>query len=143
MVTTPSISAYLTVAGVEIDLEDCDAPTVNIADTSWSGTYSCDNFGVGDDSGTVDLTITQNPNGSYRYIDDGGAQYDGYLCGDKFKFNGGLSGSYTESGTLVFDSATTPTKTSVWNSTPGCDWRQLHRRPAEAVIDDGIRGRRD
>ncbi|MGE0372513.1 MAG: hypothetical protein AB7Q01_11560 [Gammaproteobacteria bacterium] len=118
VVTTPPINAYLTVTGVVVDLEDCAAPTVSIADTDWSGTYTCDNFGTGDEGGDVDLTITRNQDGSYHYFDDGGAEYDGHLCGNRFRFSGGLSGSYTESGTLVFSSNTAATKTSTWNGIP-------------------------
>lgn len=114
VVTTPPINAYLTVTGVVVDFEDCAAPTVNVANTEWSGTYTCDNFGVGDEGGGVDLTITRNQDGSYHYVDDGGAEYDGHLCGNKFKFSGGLVSSYTESGTLVFSSNTAATKTSTW-----------------------------
>lgn len=117
VVTTPPINAFLTVTGVAVDLEDCAAPTVTIANTDWSGTYTCDNFGAGDEGGDVDLTITRNQDGSYHYT-DGSAEYDGHLCGNKFKFSGGVASSYTESGTLVFSSNTAATKTSTWNSIP-------------------------
>lgn len=118
LVTTPPIDAYLTVTGVVVDYEDCAEPTVNIANSDWVGTYSCENFGVGNEEGDVAITITRNQDGSYHYTDESGAEYDGHLCGNKFKFSGGLASSDTESGTLVFPSNTTAQKTSTWNSIP-------------------------
>ncbi len=119
-VTTPSIDAFVTLTAMEVEMEPCAEPTVSIADSSWSGTFQCANFGVADTPpGTmVNLTITQNPDGSYHYIDNFGAAYDGHLCGNRFQYNGLLAGSYTESGTMVFSSATAATKSSTWNGIP-------------------------
>lgn len=116
IVTTPPVSAYVSINAIEVDIEPCATPTVQIADTRWSGTYSCVNFGTPNDSGSITLDITQKPDGSYHYS-DGDAEYDGHLCGNVFRFNGGgISGAYTESGTLRFNSDSTATKTSSWNS---------------------------
>ena len=113
VVTTPPITAYLTVTGVEMDIEDCAPPTVEIIGT-WSGTFSCDNFGIPDTPpGTpVSFDVTLNPDGSYHY-NDGVADYDGDLCGDTYRFTGGATGDYTESGTMVI-SGNSATKTSNW-----------------------------
>ncbi len=114
VVTTPPIDAYVTLTGVSVDFESCASPTVDIVG-NWSGTYQCDNFGSPPESGTVVLDITQNTDGSYHYVDEGGAEYDGHLCGNKFKFKGGKTGAYTESGTLVVN-GDDATKTSNWLS---------------------------
>ena len=119
IVTIPPIDTYLSVTGVAVDFEPCAAPTVDVVG-DWTGTYSCTNFGTGvadvvDEP--INLTISLNADDSYHYEDDF-AKYDGHLCGNKFKFNGGLAGSYTESGTFLFSSNTSSTKTSNWNSIP-------------------------
>lgn len=111
VVTIPPIDAYLTVTGVAVDFEPCATPTVDVVG-DWTGTFSCTNFGIADAvNEPIDLTITRNTDGSYHYEDEI-AKYDGHLCGDKFKFTGGLAGSYTESGTFLFSSSTSSTKTS-------------------------------
>jgi hypothetical protein len=120
-ITTSPIDAYLSISGVAVDIEPCAEPSVNIeGGTSWSGTYECDNFGIPDNPpGTpISLTINQNEDGSYTYIDDSGASFDGHLCGNKLQYNGGVPMEYTESGTLIFSSDTQATKTSTWNSVP-------------------------
>lgn len=119
VVTIPPIDAYLTVTGVAVDFEPCAAPTVDVVG-DWSGIFSCTNFGAGVPDAVdepIDLTITLNADGSYHYEDEI-AKYDGHLCGNKFKFTGGLAGDYTESGTFLFSSDTSSTKTSIWNSIP-------------------------
>jgi hypothetical protein len=115
VVTTPPVSGYVTLSGVVVDFESCEDSGIDITG-AWSGTYQCTNFGTGNDGGAVSLTITPNNDGSYHYIDDGGAAYDGHLCGNKFKYRGGVDGVYTENGTLVFADATHATKTSYWVS---------------------------
>ena len=117
VVTVPPIDAYLTVTDVAVDFEPCAEPTVDVVG-DWSGTYSCENFGEGvpdEVDEPITLTISKNTDGSYHYEDELAA-YDGHLCGDKFKFSGGATDYYTESGTFVFTSSTSSTKTSVWNS---------------------------
>lgn len=116
VVTIPPIDAYLTVTGVFVGFEPCAEPTEDITG-DWSGTYQCTNFGVGNDpaGSLVSLTVTRNTDGSYQYIDDGGAIYNGHLCGNKFKFNGGITDEYTESGTMIVD-GNSATKTSNWLS---------------------------
>jgi hypothetical protein len=119
VVTIPPIDAYLTITGVAVDFEPCAEPTVDVVG-EWTGVYSCTNFGTGVPDAVdepINLTISKNADGSYHY-EDGVAEYDGHLCEDKFKFTGGDGDYYTESGTFVFSSSTSSTKTSVWNSIP-------------------------
>ncbi len=114
------IDAYLSVTDVSVDLEPCDETPVAESDFlgTWTGYYDCTNFGTSD---AVDLpialTITKNPDGSYHYEGSIGV-FDGHLCGNKFKFNGGEAGSYTESGTFTVNGDGTATKTARWNSIP-------------------------
>lgn len=115
--TIPPIDAFLTVTGVAVDFEPCAEATADIVG-AWTGTFQCTSFGetVPDDSPMpISLTITRNADGSYHY-NDTVADYDGHLCGNKYKFNGGLADDYTESGTLVFN-GNDATKTSTWLST--------------------------
>lgn len=120
VVTTPPLNAYVTVPGVVVDFQPCAPPTVNILG-NWSGTYHCDNVNTLPEDGTVSLDITQNPDGSYHYVDDGGAEYDGHLCGNKFNFKGIKTGLYTESGTLAVN-GNSATKTSNWRSESTTSW---------------------
>lgn len=114
IVTTPPIDAYITLTGVAVDFESCAPPAVDIVG-NWSGTYQCNNFDGVPESGAVVLDITKNTDGSFHYVDDGGAEFDGHFCGNKFKFKGGKAGAYTESGTLVVN-GNDATKTSNWQS---------------------------
>ena len=119
VVTIPPIDAYLTVTDIAVDFEPCADATVDIVG-EWAGVYSCENFGDGvpdEVDEPISLTISKNADGSYHY-EDGIAQYDGHLCGDKLKFSGGSADYYTESGTFVFSNSSSATKTSVWNSIP-------------------------
>lgn len=115
IVTIPPINAYLTVTAVAVDFEGCDAPTFDVAGSTWSGTWSCSNFDASTEAGNISLTISRNMDGSYQYVDDAGAAYSGHICGNKFKFNGGRASVYTENGTLVFSSNSVARKTSIWN----------------------------
>lgn len=117
MVTVPPINAFLTVSDVAVDFEPCEAATSDIVG-DWEGTYQCTSFDgtVTDPPGSyVGLTITKNTDGSYRYEDDGGAIYNGHLCGNRFRFNGGLENVYTESGTMTVDGSNA-TKSSIWRN---------------------------
>lgn len=120
LVTTPPIDAFASVTAIAGEVEPCEEPSIEIADSTWSGTYQCDNFGTPSNppGSPISLSITRNANGSYTYIDDGGAVYKGHLCGNRLRFNGGIPASYTESGTLIFTSENKATKTSVWNGIP-------------------------
>ncbi len=116
------IDAYLTVTDVSVDLEPCDETP--IADSEilgdWTGFFDCWDFGdvQGPLNDIIDLTITKNPDGSYHY-EDGNAEFDGHLCGNRFKFKGeSLALKYTESGTLTFN-GNSATKTAIWNDTSG------------------------
>jgi hypothetical protein len=119
LVMISPIDAYLNVSDVSVDLIPCDLPPLEdeyILGT-WTGTFQCTNFGISDDQGSIELTITKNPDGSYHYTSSEGAVYDGHLCGNEIKYNGGGPG-FTESGTLVLNSDGTGSKTSTWNSIP-------------------------
>ncbi len=111
--------AFLTVTDVSANLEPCDEPPIAQKDIlgDWTGTYDCDNFGESDSmNDTIDLTVSSNPDGSYHY-EDGTASFNGHLCGNVFKFNGGAE-HYTESGTMTIHGDGTATKTAKWNSIP-------------------------
>lgn len=114
IVTTPPIDAFLTVTGVAVDFEECVAPAADFVG-DWQGTYQCINFDDSIEESAVNVTITQNTDGSYKYTDDAGAVYNGHVCGNKFKFKGGLDGAYTESGTMTAEGSSA-TKTSLWLS---------------------------
>jgi len=121
IIITSPIDAYLNVSDVSVDLIPCDLPPAEDTDIlgTWTGTYQCTNFGMPDTGGHIELTITKNADGSYHYTDSLGGAYDGHLCGNVLKFNGGaLGGYYTESGTLILNSDGTGSKTSIWNSIP-------------------------
>jgi hypothetical protein len=115
------MDAYLTVDALQVEALPCEepAPADNDVLGSWSGRYTCTNYGIGSD---VDLPITlsigKNPDGSYTYTDDSGANYNGHFCGDKFRYRGGVSANYTESGTFWLTGAGTAMKESNWNSIP-------------------------
>lgn len=113
--------AYLTVDSFQVEAAPCEdpAPADSAVLGSWTGTYSCDNYGAGNDVDIpITLNIEKNGDGSYSYTDDGGASYTGHFCGMKFRFNGGLSESYTESGTFWLTGSGTAMKESTWNSVP-------------------------
>jgi len=114
------ICAVLTAStSMTIDMDDqsidndvsCTEEPVDISGT-WNGTYSCG--GDCPEGGEVSLTITQNGQ-SASYTDESGASYTGNVCGSRFSFSGGLTGSYRESGTFVINSDnTTAFKNSTW-----------------------------
>ena len=116
LVTTPPIDAYANVSAIEGRVEPCAEPTVDIDGSSWSGSFECNNFGTADNppGSPISLSIKRKANGGYRYVADDGAIYDGHLCANKFRFNGGKDGEYKESGTLVFSNENTAKKTSTW-----------------------------
>lgn len=113
--------AYVTVDEIAIEAETCDLDPLPDGDVlgDWSGLYSCENVGEPNEiDQPIALTIVKNTDGSFRYVDDGAAPYDGYFCGPEFRFVGGVPGEYTESGKLTITGAGVATKESVWNSVP-------------------------
>ena len=114
------VDATLSVNSMDVDVGSCETPPADISGT-WVGTYSCDNTGTSldcsDDGGDILLTITQNGY-SARYEDDGGAVYNGTVCGNTFKYNGGEA-SYDEEGTFTLNADGTASKTSRWVSNIG------------------------
>jgi hypothetical protein len=112
---TPVINATASLDFVEVDIGNCDEAPADIAGT-WSGPYSCVNDlnPACNDSGTVTLTIVQDGSDPSiaSYTDDGGAMYQGRVCGNRFSFQGGVASSYDESGTFVLQGDGSATKTS-------------------------------
>lgn len=96
---------------------DCSSLPSDI-DGVWSGTYTCD--GACPEGGDIELTIEQDGT-TATYSDDGGANYSGTVCGDRFSFSGGVPGSYAESGTFVLNSSdpSMAIKTSSWTDLVG------------------------
>jgi hypothetical protein len=117
------IDAYVTATNVVVNAEPCGSPPHSITG-HWSGPYQCFELGANMDTdeplfgGIVDLVITQNQDGSYHYVDDGGANYNGHLCGNKYKHSGGVPQSYKESGTFTITGSTTATKFSIYYPDP-------------------------
>jgi hypothetical protein len=117
MVTTPPNDAFHSETDVAVDFEPCATPSLDI-EGKWTGTFQCTNFGTTSDPlQPIDLVISRNADGSYHY-EDSVAEYDGQLCGNKFKFRGGAVGDYTESGTFLFSSSSSSTRSSNWNGIP-------------------------
>ena len=115
------MDAYLTVDAFQVEALPCEDPAPADADVlgSWSGRYTCTNYGTGDDVDLdIFLTIDKNTDGTYTYTDDGGANYNGHFCGDFFRFRGGVAADYTESGTFWLTGDGTAMKESNWNSDP-------------------------
>lgn len=113
--------AYVTVDEIALEAESCDLDPLPDGDVlgDWSGYYSCtDVGGIGAMDVPITLTISRNSDGSYSYVDDGGATYDGHFCGSEFRHVGGFSADYTESGKLTITGTGTAVKESVWNSIP-------------------------
>ena len=113
--------AYLSVDAFQAEALPCEDPAPPDTDVigSWSGTYTCTNFGTPSEIDLpITLSISKNSDGSYTYIDDGGSAYTGHFCGNYFRHRGGISEDYTESGTFWVTGAGTAMKESHWNSIP-------------------------
>jgi|GEM_PF-2224018 len=117
----------------------CSEAPADLAGT-WTGTYTCTNW-IGATSspeeGTVTLVITEDDRHA-SYTDEGGATYDGVVCGRAFSFAGGRPPSadaldgYFESGRIeMAPDGKTATKASTWHGAMG--WGtcadQLTRQP--------------
>jgi hypothetical protein len=103
---------------VALDLTTCDT-AADFIGGDWSGTYHCANSGgasCGDEGGDVFLVIFQDEGShSARYTSDI-ESFSGTVCGSRFRFDGGVAGSYTESGTFTRTGTGTATKHSEWHS---------------------------
>ncbi len=89
---------------------ECGSP----ADFSgeWSGTYSCTNSCDDGFGGSISLTITQDGTNA-SYVDDGGDNYTGTVCGDVFRFER-VEPHEIERGTMTFTSSNQATKRSTY-----------------------------
>ncbi|MBI5138157.1 MAG: hypothetical protein HZA24_12620 [Nitrospirae bacterium] len=119
---TTTTAATLDIHQVAVEAEPCREAAADIAG-HWAGTYSCTNAHCGDDvNQPVDLTITQN--GHSATYTDGDAHYQGTVCGNVFRFDGGVpddgfGGGYDEGGTFVLNSPDRAGKTSHWSALNG------------------------
>ncbi len=89
---------------------DCDFPA-NLAGL-WLGTYQCGNSCGEPFGGDVDLTITQTGT-TASYTDGGGDVYNGYVCGNQFRFER-IDPDEIERGTLTLIDANHAVKRSTW-----------------------------
>lgn len=99
---------------------DCDASAPADLPSQVAGTYSCENTCGDGEGGDITIDIEQDGDVA-RYVDDGGAQYEGLVCGSDFVHMGGagdpLGSDYLESGVLTFSpDERTATKVSFWQS---------------------------
>ncbi len=113
-----SVEAVLDIDELAGEATRCDIGAADI-DGFYIGTFTCKNTGCDDDvDQDISMNITQN--GHSASYSSGEANYDGTVCGNVFRHNGGLPGSYTESGTLTFSAdGKTASKTSSWRSIDG------------------------
>jgi len=138
----PPVDGRWTLSELALDFRLAAACTEEPADLSgtWTGTYACTNWldrVSSPEAGPVTLVVTQDGRHA-TYTDEGGASYEGVVCGRAFSFAGGkipeagpLEG-YFESGRLeVAADGLTATKTSIWHGAAGwgtCN-DQLTRQP--------------
>lgn len=113
-------SATINISNVSIDATPCNQAPANISGT-WKGKYTCINYGCADCNEVnlpVKFTITYpDPLDKTRAVyTDGTATYNGTVCGNVFKFDGGDPGLYKENGTFVLNNNGTGTKNSTWYS---------------------------
>jgi hypothetical protein len=132
---TPNITATVDLEEFGMGVDHCNETPVDLGG-NWSGTFTCNNSPCGDDiNQPIQLSVTHNQDSFQRAsYTDGGANYNGTVCGQTFHFNGGdVAGTYTESGTLRLNGDGTATKTSNWVATDGsCSGQcqdQLTRAP--------------
>ena len=95
-------SGYLTLTGVVLDVQPCAGAASGIEGT-WTGTFQCTNYGATDFGGDISLTVKNTGGNRYEYVDDSGAKYEGYACGNRFQFKGGAPGVFDEYGILTFN----------------------------------------
>lgn len=118
---TIPMGAYLTVDAFQVEALPCEdpAPADDEVLGSWSGMYTCTNYGIASDMNLpITLSIAKNSDGSYTYTDDSGASFNGHFCGNYFRYRGGVDADYTESGTFWLTGAGEAMKESNWNSIP-------------------------
>lgn len=105
-------------ADSDSDSDDCGDPS----DFSgvWMGTFSCTDSCSEGFSDDITLTVTQNGT-TASYVDDGGARFEGTVCGNVFSFSNN-DPSETETGTMTLTGESTAVKMSTFqeNSIPFC-----------------------
>ncbi len=127
LITSP-VDGTFSASNVAVDREACLEEPANFHGY-WIGTYSCDNTPCSDNVNEhISLSVTQD--GSSATYTDFEADYEGTVCGNTFKFDGGNQ-FFSEYGSLVMNSDGTATKTSFWiaadkNCSGNCT-DQLHR----------------
>ncbi len=120
-------AAKIHVSDVSIDATPCNQAPTKISG-HWKGKYTCINYGsYGYDPDDeinlpVDFTITQPTDGNSAIYTDGTATYNGTVCGNVFKFDGGKPGFYKENGTFILNNNGTATKNSTWYAESGYSW---------------------
>lgn len=109
-----AIDATVDLDQISVEVSNCDDPPADI-DGVWIGSYSCG--APCPESGDITLTITQNSEDPSfaSYTDDGGASYEGRVCGNRFSFEGGEENNYDESGTFVLNADGSGSKNSTYN----------------------------
>lgn len=129
-ITSP-VGAAFALAGAEVVVtQDCAPATADFSG-AWTGTWSCTDTCGQPFGGAITLTVTQQPGGKARYVDDGYAEYSGTVCGGEFRFVRNTSPE-TERGTMVLGAGGTATKRSHWRGSeaPFCSGEcvdTLHR----------------
>jgi hypothetical protein len=117
----PDVNATVDVDRVEISREACEEAPADFGGT-WEGTYSCFNDPCADDiDQPISLEVEHDVDSLQRaFYNDGEADYEGTVCGNTFRFNGGdTAGTYTESGVLTLNPDGTATKMSDWQDVFG------------------------
>lgn len=119
-ITSPA-DATFSLSGVEVTVtHDCAAPSADFSG-AWVGTWSCTSSCGATTGGSISLTVTQEGGGRARYLDDGGDEYTGAVCGAELRFVSNTS-LETERGTLRLTSGGAE-KRSHWRGTqaPFCN----------------------
>jgi hypothetical protein len=109
-ITSP-VDAAFGLSGTEVVLtQDCAPPAADFSG-SWTGTWSCGSSCGSSFGGDITLTVTQDPDGRARYVDDSLDEYAGSVCGAEFRFVRNIAFE-TERGTMTLGAGGTARKRS-------------------------------
>jgi hypothetical protein len=101
---------------VALDLTTCDTDAAFIGG-DWSGTYACRNTGgCADEGGDVFIVLYQALGSHSASYTSDAESFSGTVCGSRFRFDGGVAGAYTESGTFTRTGPGKAKKHSEWHS---------------------------